>query len=101
MVIRDVCPRCNTISFELEGMDSVHEISIASQRCHSLGGVTVDEACDVLPEDGKTRSDTGIHDINAAFEVLPQAFDWLFIVHLQNVESRNHFLTDRARLRAL
>jgi hypothetical protein len=81
-------------------------VEISSGKCLLLPGDKIipnnlTMPCDVLPEDGKTRSDTGIHDINAAFEVLPQAFDWLFIVHLQNVESRNHFLTDRARLRAL
>src|SRR5215831_7795412 len=65
----------NTISFELEGMDSVHEISIASQRGNGLGGVTVDGAGDVLPEGSETRPDAGIQDVNTAFEVLPQAFD--------------------------
>jgi hypothetical protein len=56
-------------------MNSVHEISITSQRCNGLGGVAVDEACDVLPEGGETRADAGIQDVDAAFEVLPQAFD--------------------------
>src|SRR5215468_2141727 len=64
-----------TISFELEGMDSVHKIRIASQRCHGLGGVAVDEVYDVLPEGGETRSDASLQDINATFEVLPQTFD--------------------------
>jgi hypothetical protein len=56
-------------------MDSVHELSIASQRGNGLGGVAVDEARDVLLEGGETRSDAGIQDVKAAFEVLPQAFD--------------------------
>ena len=56
-------------------MNSVHEIRITSQRCNGLGGVAVDEACDVLPEGGATRADAGIQDVEAAFEVLPQAFD--------------------------
>ena len=56
-------------------MNGVHEISIASQRGNGLGGVAVDEPCDVLLEGGETRADAGIQDVNAAFEVLPQAFN--------------------------
>ena len=68
-------PESHTISFELEGIDSVHEVSIASQRCNGLGGVAVDETRDVLLEGSETRSDAGVQDVDAAFQVLPQAFD--------------------------
>jgi len=35
----------------------------------------VDKTRDVLLEGGGTRSDAGIQDVDAAFQVLPQAFD--------------------------
>jgi len=56
-------------------MSSFHQICIPGQGGNGLRGVTPDNVGDMWLEPSKARPNLRIHDIDAAFEILPEPLD--------------------------